>query len=83
MWSSKRSPQEQNAEADAITNGDFDWLSKERRIETSLDKLPFKVLHTLLAQGAHFYRDSEVVNQVPAPQEEKTSRTLRVRDPSD
>ena len=38
---------EQNVEADAITNGSYDWRNPKNRIHTTLDRLPFKVLHTL------------------------------------
>ena len=48
-------PCEQNAEADAITNGSFEWLDKFNRIGTDMQSLPFIVLHDLLAKGAKFY----------------------------
>ena len=76
-------PREQNAEADAITNGSYAWLNPDRRIPTSLDKLPFKVLHTLLHHGAQFYGNLENVNEEAAPEQRKDVRSLRVRDPWD
>ena len=41
-------PREQNAEADAITNGHTDWLNAANRLGTQLDRLPFVVLGALL-----------------------------------
>ena len=41
-------PREQNAEADAITNGDFSWLNPKLRVSAELGDLPFKVLPKLI-----------------------------------
>ena len=53
------------------------------RIHTSIEKLPFKVLHTLLAKGESFYEGLENVNEQVAPIKAKDARSLRVRDPWD
>jgi hypothetical protein len=76
-------PREQNAEADAITNGDVHWLCPLKRVATDLKKLPFLILHDLLVKGAAFYEGIETVNVVAAPSQAKDVRTLRVRDPWD
>jgi hypothetical protein len=76
-------PREQNAEADAITNGDVQWLDPKRRLATEMDKLPFLVLSDLLSKGAAFYEGIDTVNleaEMPRP---KDIRTLRVKDPWD
>ena len=76
-------PREQNSEADSITNGKFEWLSPGNRIGTSMEKLPFLVLHSLLEKDESFYEGLEVVNEeAPAPAK-SDPRTLRVRDPWD
>ena len=76
-------PREQNAEADAITNGSYAWLNPDRRIHTSLGKLPFRVLHTLLHHGAMLDGNIEKFNEEAAPERRRDVRTLRVRDPWD
>ena len=75
-------PREQNAEADAITNGDFDWLAPENKVDTQMGQLPFKLLPELLAKGEGFYADHEAVNIGVEP-ERKDIRSLRVRAPWD
>ena len=37
-------PREQNTEADAITNGDYVWLSQANQIATSMSQHPFLLL---------------------------------------
>jgi hypothetical protein len=76
-------PREQNAEADAITNGDTEWLDPRRRVATVMDDLPFIVLKSLLAQGAIFYEEIETVNLAALESQGKDPRSLRVRDPWD
>ena len=80
-----REPRKQNVEADLITSRIYEWLNPDKRVEASLDKLPFLhvALHTSPDEGAKFYRDLKVVNQVPAPEASKTTRMFRVRDPWD
>ena len=68
-------PREQNSEADSITNGNYDWLNPKKRIHTSLDKLPFKVLQTFLAKGESFYAGLENVNEEAAPIQMKDGRS--------
>ena len=70
-------PREQNAEADAITNGDTDWLHPGLRVATDMGQLPFMVLNGLLAQGSTFYEEIETVNLVAAEAQCKDARTLR------
>ncbi len=76
-------PREQNAEADAITNGDVQWLCPGRRVATEMSGLPFLILHDLLIKGAAFYEGIDTVNIAAAESQTKDARTLRVRDPWD
>jgi hypothetical protein len=76
-------PREQNAEADAITNGDVQWLCPSLRVATDMNALPFLILHDLLTKGAAFYEGIETVNISAAVSQPKDVRTLRVRDPWD
>ena len=80
-------PRELNAEADAITNCNVEWLSPELEIKTKFENLPFMVLKELLTLGEAFQKDLEAVNTEdatvtphnhvgPAP-------LLKVRDPWD
>ena len=75
-------PREQNAEADAITNGDAEWLNPRRQVEAQMGSLPFIMLPKLLARGERFYGATEAVNAGEEPVV-KDPRTLRVRDPWD
>jgi len=75
-------PREQNTEADAITNMDYDWLRMENKVVTVMGQLPFLILPELLAKGEFFYSGSETVN-VGAPPVAKDKRSLRVKDPWD
>ena len=75
-------PREQNAEADAITNGDFGWLAPENKVDTHMGRLPFKLLPELLAKGEGFYAGYEAVNLGAEPGM-KDMRSLRVRAPWD
>lgn len=45
-------PRQQNLEADALTNGDFDAFSPSLRIEVDLKSLPWVVLPEMLEAGA-------------------------------
>mgnify|MGYP000382374936 FL=1 len=74
-------PREQNAEADAITNGDVGWLCPANRIATVMEDLPFLVLKELLEKGAGFYGKLETVNMTAAADQVKDVRKLSVRDP--
>ena len=47
-------PRLQNVEADALTNLDFRHFSTEKRIQVSLEELPFEVLPQFLAEGEKF-----------------------------
>ena len=76
-------PREQNAEADAITNGVTDWLRKSNRIGTNMDELPFKVLPDLLEKGGRFYAGQDVVNIEVEADRAPSSALLKVRDPWD
>ena len=76
-------PREQNAEADAITNGDFGWLSAGKQVATKMCELPFIILPEMLSQGEAFYAGNEVVNNGPIQFVKRDQRTLRVRDPWD
>jgi hypothetical protein len=76
-------PREQNAEADAITNGDVQWLCPAKRVATEMNSLPFLILHELLSKGAVFYEGIDTVNVAAAVPQSKDIRTLRVRDPWD
>ena len=73
-------PREQNAEADAITNGEVGWLNPELQIKSHMGTLPFIMRPELLARGEGFYGDMETVNTGAEPVL-KDYRTLRVRDP--
>ena len=48
-------PREQNAEADAITNGDVGWLDPKLQVQSQLGTLPFIMLPELLARGEGLY----------------------------
>ncbi len=71
-------PREQNAEADAITNGDFTWLNPLRRVEAKLEDLPVIVLPTLLKDGALLYKDIDTLN-VGCPPVAKLKRLLKIK----
>ena len=74
-------PRAQNAEADAITNGDTHWLSPKNRVTAEMDRLPFLMLHELLAKGEEFYQNLELVNVSDNTETPTTKVPLRVRDP--
>lgn len=76
-------PRDQNADADAITNGVTDWLSPKNRVSCDMASLPFKVLHDLLEKGKDFYRDSELVNIESVEAEKHSTILLKVSDPWD
>ena len=76
-------PRDQNAEADAITNGVVDWLSPGKRVGCDIDLLPFRVLRTLLDKGKEFYKDRELVNLEGIEAGSRSSTLLKVLDPWD
>jgi hypothetical protein len=76
-------PREQNAEADAITNGDVDWLEPRHKVATDLEQLPFLILRELLSKGAGFYEQLDTANLDALEAHSKDPRSLRVRDPWD
>jgi hypothetical protein len=76
-------PREQNAEADAITNGDVDWLNPKLKVTSDLEQLPFIILKEILIKGAGFYEQLEAVNMEALESQVKDPRSLRVRDPWD
>ena len=47
-------PRDQNEEADALTNSDFRHFSLGRRVEVDIERLPFGILHGLLAKGEDY-----------------------------
>ena len=55
-------PRELNAEADAITNGEVNWLAASLQMKADIEKLPFILLKDLLSAGSEFYKNLEVVN---------------------
>ena len=74
---------ELNAEADAITNGEVNWLSASLQIKADIEKLPFKHLKDLLIAGSEFYQNLGVVNVEGAAPSKKALGLLKVRDPWD
>ena len=76
-------PREQNAEADAITNDDVEWLSPERRVAADMKDLPFLILPEMLAQGESFYAGKDNANAGAPEIPKKDPRSLRVRAPWD
>ena len=59
------------------------WLCPDRQVGTVMDKLPFLVLHDLLAKGNEFYFTSELVNLEDTVEPVKPLALLKVRDPWD
>ena len=47
-------PRDQNADADASTNGVTDWLSVHNRVGVDMDKLPLIVLNGTLEKDRKF-----------------------------
>ena len=74
-------PRELNAEADAITNGQTDWLTASLRRKVVLAELPFLGLNELLAAGAKFYEGLEHANITGEELRPSSNALLRVRDP--
>ena len=74
-------PREQNQEADAITNGNTEWLSESNEIVVDLGKLPFIILPELLSEGSFFYAGLDQVNAAAADPPKFHKQSLRVRDP--
>ena len=63
-------PRDQNAEADAITNGDVGEFDPRRKVEVKLEDMRFNVLHELLDLGDKFYSEVEA-----AKAEERAGRS--------
>ena len=76
-------PREQNAEADAITNGQTEWLNPQNQLATNLEKLPFAVLQPLLKKGEEFYKNVDLVNTQGGADATRRKELLKVRDPWD
>lgn len=76
-------PRELNSEADAITNGEVNWLSAFLQIKTAFEKLPFILLKDLLNAGSEFYKNFEAANVEGAAPSKKAFGLFRVRDPWD
>ena len=76
-------PREQNAEADAITNDQIEWLNPANRVAADLSSIPFLILPDLLSKGEVFYEGIENANEgVPECSKDK-HLSLRVRAPWD
>ena len=52
-------PRDQNAEADAITNGDVEGFSPENEVPVKIEQMRFNVLQDLLELGDSFYDEME------------------------
>ena len=76
-------PREQNAEADAITNDQIEWLNPIHRASAELSSLPFLVLPDLLSKGEVFYENIENVNEGASGDSKDKHLSLRVREPWD
>ena len=76
-------PREQNAEADAITNGQTEWLNPQNQLATNLEKLPFAVLQPLCKKGEEFYKNVDLVNTQGEADATRRKELLKVRDPWD
>ena len=83
MFELSGASREQNAEADAITNGDLGWLSAGKQVATKMSELPFIILPEMLSQGEAFYAGNEVANSGVIESAKRDQFTLRVRDPWD
>ena len=76
-------PREQNAEADAITNGVTEWLSRENRVEVDWSNFPFAILPGLLEKGREFYMGQDLVNVEGIEARPRGAALLKVVDPWD
>ena len=76
-------PREQNAEADAITNDQVEWLNPANRMAADLGTLPFLILPDLLSKGEVFYDGIENANAAAPDRTKDTHLSLRVRAPWD
>ena len=85
-------PRLQNEEADALTNSDFRHFSKDKEIHVDLDKLPFKIMNELFAEGEDYLKeladlkvkDAEVKAPSSTPQKKarkKAADSLRETQP--
>ena len=85
-------PRLQNEEADALTNGEFHHFDTNRRTHVELDKLGFKVMNELFAEGESYVTELAALKN--SEQEKKRQRgsatpsgrtkkgpTLREREP--
>ena len=48
-------PRDQNAEADAITNGDVEGFNPDMRVPVDVERMRFNVLPEMLELGDRFY----------------------------
>ena len=82
----------QNEEADALTNSDFRHFSESKRIHVDLDKLPFKIMNDLFAEGEDYLKelaelkvqDAALKDQTSTPQKKarkKAADSLRESQP--
>jgi len=82
-------PREWNAEADAITNQDFEKFTPELRVNFSFADHSWLVFDTLFAAGAKFYREANVLRTTRPQPVANTRRggakakraSLKERDP--
>ena len=63
----------QNEEADALTNSDFRHFSEHKRIEVDLDKLPFKIMNELFAEGEDYLKELEDLKRKDAVQKDRAA----------
>ena len=76
-------PRDQNSEADAITNGDWSWLNKDKQVATDLSKLPVIDLHDLFARWEQYYSECETAHLVGEELRAPPADALKVRGSSD
>ena len=50
-------PRLQNEEADALTNGEFHHFDPDKRVTVDLEKLEFKVMNELFAEGESYVEE--------------------------
>ena len=76
-------PRSQNQEADAITNGQVEWLTASLRIKVVLAELPFLILNELLDAGGEFYAGLGNANVEGEELRPQNKTLLKVRAPWD
>ena len=83
-------PREQNVEADALTNEEFEGFSEKNRIEVKMEELDFRVIPHLMEEAARL--DKEIMatkeerkrnkeEQVRCIKKAKVNEKLRHREP--